>query len=370
MMGLASTLMGVLPTYASVGLLAPALLVLLRLIQGFGAGAEFAGAGTMTIEYAGPARRGRAGAVPATGAAVGSLLSALSFAITTNLMSGEAFLAWGWRIPFLVSIVLVGVGLYMRFQVNETPEFRRHAAESTKARVPLVDLLRNSPRRLVLGILASNGVNVGYYLPSVFGVSYITQNTGVGRGWVTVALVLASGVGIFGSLLAGRLPDRWGAKRVYVAAALFSAALAYPFFWLVGSGEAVVICVAFILSISFALYGMSGSQGALLAAAFPARTRYLGHRSHPRVLRGDLRGHDPPDRRGAAHRQRRWHLDRLCLRGADVPDRRGCRCRAATPRRDQGGRDPGRGEARPGVARANRGRPHHPDRRDLTEAIS
>lgn len=267
--------MGVLPTYASVGLLAPALLVLLRLIQGFGAGADYAGAGTMTVEYAVQARRGRGGAVPATGAAVGSLLSSVAFAITTNVMSDEAFLAWGWRVPFLVRIVLVGVGLYVRFQLDETPDFKK-AAESGKARVPLVDVLRNKPRSLVLGILASIGPNIGVYLPTVFGISYITQNTGVGRERVTIALILAYGAGIFVSLLAGRLSDQWGAKRVFVTAALFSAALGYPFFGLVGSGEVVVICAAFILAVSFGFYGMTAPQGALLAAAFPARTRYSG----------------------------------------------------------------------------------------------
>lgn len=275
-MGTASTLMGLLPTYKTIGVAAPILLVVLRIIQGFGAGAEYAGAGAMAIEYSRPGRRGLFGSTPGTGAAVGSLMSAVAFVIATGAMSRADFLSWGWRIPFVISILLVGIGIYVRSRLAETPSFQRAAATASTQRIPVVELLRKSPKNTLLGILASIGPNIGIYMPTVFGVSYITKTVGVSERITVIGLVIAYLVGIFVSVGAGAISDRFGSKRVYILGALFSALFTAPFFWLVDTGAPVLIWLAFLMTVSIGFYIMAGTQGALIAELFPTRTRYTG----------------------------------------------------------------------------------------------
>ena len=275
-MGLTSTAIGLLPTYQTAGVLAPVLLVGLRLVQGFGAGAEYAGAGTLAVEFADRKRRGLFGSVPATGGAIGSLMSSVTFVIITAIMSPSAFLAWGWRVPFLLSIVLVIVAIYMRYRLTESPAFARLTAAEKPHGMPLLNLVKKSPRSLMLGYLSSIGPNIGVYVPTVFGISYATQHAGISQAAAVSALVVAYTVGIVVSRIAGIMTDRFGPTRIFLAGTLFSALMAFPFFLLVNTGAPVLAGIGFVLSVSIGFYTMIGAQGALLASLFPTSARYTG----------------------------------------------------------------------------------------------
>lgn len=274
LMGVASACMGLLPGYAQVGAVAPVLLVFLRLLQGFAAGAEYAGAGTMAVEFARPEKRGIMGAAPGIGAAVGSVLSAVAFTIPAAFMSHEDFLLWGWRLPFIASIVLLGVAVYVRRRVTEAPGFDA-PTQNPAHQLPIVALFRRSPRNLLLGILASFGPNIGFYLPIVFGTSYAAQRGAVDEAALTSIHVFVYLVGIGVTVLAGHLSDRWSKRGVFVSGALLTATAALPFFWLIDTGGIVQTSVAFLI-FSLGFYIMAGAQGSLLAALFPRRTRFTG----------------------------------------------------------------------------------------------
>lgn len=273
-MGVASALMGVLPGYATVGASAPVFLVVLRLVQGFAAGAEYAGAGTMAVEFAPPKRKGIMGAAPGIGAAIGSVLSAVAFTIPAAVMPHDAFLLWGWRVPFILSVVMLGVAVYVRRRVLEVPGFESDR-ESGARQLPIVALMRQSPRNLVLGILASFGPNIGFYVPIVFGTSYAAQHGGVTAADLTTIHMVVYLIGIGITVFSGFLADRWTKRGTFILGALITAVSALPFFWLIESRSLPQIWAAFLL-FSIGFYVMAGAQGALLASLFTRRTRFTG----------------------------------------------------------------------------------------------
>jgi metabolite-proton symporter len=268
-------LIGLLPTYADAGLLAPVLLVLLRLVQGFGAGAEYGGAVILAVEYAPEGKRGLYGSLAPVGVTIGNLLAAGVFAAFSALPR-EQFMSWGWRVPFLLSIVLVLVGFYIRARVTETPVFREAIAKRRTLRMPVVEVVRHYPRQILVVIgarLAENGL--GYLFP-VFALSYLTKNLEVPKATALTALMLAHGLSLATIPLFSALSDRIGRRPVYAGAALFSAAFAFPFFLLVESRLPVLIGIAMILAISVGVAGMFGPQAAYFAELFGARLRYSG----------------------------------------------------------------------------------------------
>lgn len=275
LVGVGTFLIGLLPTYETAGIWAPIMLVALRLVQGFGAGAEYGGAVILAVEHAPPGRRGLFGSFAAIGVNIGLLLATGVFALVTQLPQ-EDFLAWGWRIPFLLSIILIVVGFYIRAKVSETPVFSQIAAKSKAARSPVKEAFVKHPREflVVFGArLAENGL--GYLYP-VFTLSYMTKQLGLEKSMVLNGIMLAYAISLFTVPLFSALSDRIGRRPVYGGAAVFSALFAYPFFLMVGTGSQPIIWLALILAISIGNSGMFGPQAAYFAEMFGAKLRYSG----------------------------------------------------------------------------------------------
>jgi metabolite-proton symporter len=268
-------LIGLLPTYETAGVWAPILLVLLRLVQGFGAGAEYGGAVIMAVEHAPPGKRGLFGSWAPIGVTIGNLLAAGVFAVVSSLPR-EEFLDWGWRVPFLLSVVLIAFGFYIRARVSETPVFSEIAAKNKAARSPVKEALRKHPREFIVVVgarLAENGL--GYLFP-VFTLSYMTQTLGIDKGMVLGGIMTAHALSLITIPYFSSLSDRIGRRPVYMGAALFSAAWAIPFFLLVNTGTPVLVWFALIMAISVGVAGMFGPQAAYFAEMFGARLRYTG----------------------------------------------------------------------------------------------
>ena len=268
-------LIGFLPTYAAIGIWAPLLLLLLRLLQGFGAGAEYGGAVVMAVEYAPPGRRGLYGSFAPMGVTVGNLAAAGVFYLVT-LLSKDELLAWGWRIPFLISIVLLGLGIYIRVKVQETPVFAEVNAARPKLRVPAIEAIRRHPRNFLVVIgarMAENGL--GYLFP-VFGLSYVINTLHMPKATAIAAVMLGNAAEIVGILAFSMLSDRVGRRPVYIGGAIFSALFAFPFFLLVGTRQPALIVLAFILVMGIGSAAMFGPQAAFFAELFGPRLRFSG----------------------------------------------------------------------------------------------
>ena len=276
MIGIGTMAIGLLPTYETAGYWAPIMLVSLRVLQGLGAGAEYGGAVIFLVENAPANRRGFWGGFAPLGVSVGNLLAAGAFALVSMLPRAEQ-LAWGWRVPFLASILLVGVGIYVRLRVTETPVFTEAVLNRGKVeRNPATAALRLHPRNfmVVLGSrLAENGL--GYLFP-VFGLSYVINTLGVPRQEALSALMLAFVIELFTILGFAALSDKIGRKPVYMFGALSGVALAFPFFWMVGTKEWMWIAIAFILARAWVTAAMFGPQAAYFAELFPPQRRFAG----------------------------------------------------------------------------------------------
>jgi MHS family shikimate/dehydroshikimate transporter-like MFS transporter len=266
---------GLLPTYAAIGLWAPLLLVLMRLIQGFGAGAEYSGAVIFAVEYAPPGRRGFYGSFPPMGVTFGNLLAAGVFYLVT-LLPKDALFAWGWRIPFLVSLLILGVGVYIRAKLAETPVFAEVEVTRPKLRAPVVEALRRHPRNFMVVIgarLAENGL--GYLFP-VFGLSYLVNTLHMPRSVGITGVMIGSFAEIVGIFFFSWLSDKVGRRPVYLGGALFSAAFAFPFFLLTETRSPGLIWLAFVAVMGIGLAAMFGPQAAFFAELFGPRMRFSG----------------------------------------------------------------------------------------------
>jgi MHS family shikimate/dehydroshikimate transporter-like MFS transporter len=274
LMGVATAAVGLVPGYHSIGLWAPVILVVLRLLQGLGAGAEHGGATIFAAEYSPAGRRGFFGSVAASGMYVGVLLSSAVFALFAGLPEA-AFLSWGWRIPFLISIGLVAVGLFIRLRIEETPQFQDMSGEEV-AGSPLVATFRDQWRSVltVIGIVAAPFTAT--YVYQTYSLTYLQRYVAPGSSVGTISLTVASIVAIVLVPVAGAVSDRVGRRPVILVGSVFSALFAFPFFWLLGAGSAVGIAVAMIGGVGIGVPLMLGPQGALLAELFSARNRFTG----------------------------------------------------------------------------------------------
>jgi metabolite-proton symporter len=276
MIGIGTTAIGLLPTYNQIGIWAPLLLVAMRVIQGLGAGAEYGGAVIYLVENAPRRHRGFWGGFAPLGVSVGNLLAAGAFALVT-MLPREAMLSWGWRLPFLASFLLILVGIFVRLRVAETPVFTEAVVARGKVeRNPAMEALRQHPRNflVVLGArMAENGL--GYFFP-VFGLSYVITTLGVPKSEALSALMLAFTIELFAILGFAALSDRIGRRPVYMFGALAGVALAFPFFWMVGTKEWIWIAVAFILARAVVTAAMFGPQAAYFAELFPPQRRFAG----------------------------------------------------------------------------------------------
>jgi MFS transporter, MHS family, shikimate and dehydroshikimate transport protein len=276
LVGVGTFLIGVLPTYESAGMLAPILLVLLRLVQGFGAGAEYGGAVLLAVEHAPPGKRGVYGSWAPIGVTAGLLLATAVFAVVTGQLSHEQFLDWGWRVPFLLSIVLIAVGLYIRARVTETPVFQDAVAKHKPRRLPVIDAVSMHPREfmVVLGArLAENGL--GFLFP-IFTLNYLTKTLHMAKAPVLNCITLGYVVSLFTIPAFSALSDRIGRRPVYMGAAIFCALFAFPFFWLISTQDVQLIALAFVLAMGIGTSGMFGPQAAYFAELFSTRLRYSG----------------------------------------------------------------------------------------------
>jgi MHS family shikimate/dehydroshikimate transporter-like MFS transporter len=274
-MGTATFLIGLLPTYDTIGILAPILLVVLRVLQGIGVGGEWGGAALMVVEHAPPDRRGFYGSWPQMGSSAGNLLAAGSFAAVSALPE-EQFLAWGWRIPFLLSAILIVVGLFIRLKIAETPAFDRMKEAGAEARMPIIEAVRNYPRSILLVIGMRVAENACGYIFSVFVLSYTTQQLGLSNSVAYAGVMIAAAVQFFISPVYGALSDRVGRRPVYMWGAGFLVLLAFPFFWLLDTKVAVLVWLAIVLGFAVGNGAMFATQPAFFSELFGTSVRYSG----------------------------------------------------------------------------------------------
>lgn len=280
LMGVATALIGVLPTYATIGMAAPVLLILLRILQGFSAGGEWGGAALMSVEHAPKGKRGFFGAYPQIGVPIGMFLATATMFILTSALSPEAFLAWGWRIPFLLSIVLIVVGYLIRRSVEESPVFKEMQDRKHESSAPLKTLMSGHWREVVLAALVFIANNAAGYLLIAFFSAYATRpadagGLGMERPPVLLATTLASFSWLFFTLYGGKISDRIGRKRTFVIGYALIAIWAIPLWFLIDTANIYLFFVAIVI-LTVGLGLSYGPQAALYAEMFPADVRYSG----------------------------------------------------------------------------------------------
>ena len=274
-MGVATFGIGLLPTYEQIGPWAAVALVVLRLAQGFGVGGEWGGAVLMAVEHAPHGRRGFYGSWPQIGVPAGLLLSTAVFAQFARLPE-EQFLSWGWRVPFLVSILLVAVGLLIRVRIVESPAFARVKETRSEIHQPIVTVLREHRREVLLAMGARLAENGAFYVYTVFSLVYATQKVGLPRQTVLTGILIASACALVSIPVCGALSDRFGRRPVYLFGACMTGLFAYPLFMLLDSGSTPLVWLALVVALVFAHSPMYGPQAAFLSELFGTRVRYSG----------------------------------------------------------------------------------------------
>lgn len=274
-MGISTFLMGALPTYEQIGVLAPILLLSLRMLQGIGLGGEWGGAAVLAFEHAPNRRRGLFSAWPQTGVPLGLLLST----VAVNLVSipGDAALVeWTWRIPFLASIVLVVVALLVRLNVSEPPSFTKMVESDDRAKAPIWEVIRYYPKQVIIGIGARFSESITFNVYNAFILTYTTTVLGLPNTYALNGLLIAGVIGFFVIPAAGILSDRIGRRPVFAIGAAVALLSAFPVFMLIDTGVAGLIWIAIVLGWALGACTMFGAEAAFFAELFPARVRYSG----------------------------------------------------------------------------------------------
>jgi MFS family permease len=275
MMGLTTVAIGCLPTYEQVGALAPALLVVLRFLQGMALGGEWAGAVLLSMEHGDPRQRGRNAAWAQMGPSTGVLIATGTIALLTAQLSSAELEAWGWRLPLLASVVLVVFGLWLRLGVPETPEFRALEQDAARSRAPLGETVREHWRSLLVAGGSRVGPDVLYSFITAFLLAYITKELALSRGVATTALAIGAAFNVVFVLFASEMSDRLGRRTVYGAGVALAAVWLWMVFPMLDSKNELVIGCA--LASGLAIHAiMYGPQGAFITEQFPARVRYAG----------------------------------------------------------------------------------------------
>lgn len=274
-MGSSTFLMGLLPTYAAIGVAAPVILLVLRMLQGIGLGGEWGGAALLTFEHAPRGKRGLFSAWPQTGVPIGLLLSTVAVNLA-SIPGDEALVAWTWRIPFLASIVLVVVGLIVRLRVSEPPAFKDVVAAGETVKVPAFEVIRHYPRQLLIGFGARFSESITFNVYNAFILTYTTSVLGLSSSYALNGLLIASVIGFVLIPLTGKLSDKIGRRPVFAIGAGVALVTAFPVFALIDSKVAVLIWLAIILGWALGACTMFGAEASFFAELFPARVRYTG----------------------------------------------------------------------------------------------
>lgn len=275
LMAFGTVLIGLLPTYESIGIAAPILLVTLRIIQGIGVGGEWGGSVLLSMEWGHVERRGLSASWPQMGVPIGLVLSTGIVRITSGLTGTEGFVAYGWRIPFILSILLVGVGLFVRLRVIESPEFEAVRKADKVVKAPLIEVFKRQPKEVLLTALVRTSEQAPFYLFITFVLTYTSRQLKLNSNSILDFTLIAAALGLISIPLFGRLSDRFGRRKVYGTGIVLTAIYAFPYFGLLNTRDGLLVAIAIVLSLM--LHDIQyGPQAALIAESFDADIRYTG----------------------------------------------------------------------------------------------
>lgn len=275
LMGIATFAMGLLPTYEAIGVAAPILLITLRLIQGLGIGGEWGGALLLATEYAPAEKRGFFGSIPQMGVTIGMMMGTLALWIMT-LLPENSFMTWGWRVPFILSALLVIFGLWIRKGIDETPEFKKVKESGEIPKLPIVETLRYYWREVLITIGAKVVETAPFYIFGTFVVSYATTNLGFSRSSTLAAVMIATVVTTILIPIMGSLSDKVGRKKLYITGSVGMIVYAFPYFWLIHQGSVVMLIIATVIGLGIIWAPITAVLGTMFSEIFDAKVRYTG----------------------------------------------------------------------------------------------
>ena len=274
-MGIATFIIGCLPTYDSIGAWAPGLLILMRFFQGIGVGGEWGGAVLLVVEYAPEDKRGLFGSFPQIGVPIGLLTSTGAFAMVANLPTDQ-FLSWGWRLPFLASFVLILIGLFIRLRVMESPVFEKAKAAVGTVKAPLIELFKRHPKEIFLALGTRFATDITFNVINVFVLAYGTTQLGLSRNLLLNAILVGCAVELFTIPFFGWLSDQIGRRKVYMMGAVFVAIYGFVFFMLLQTRNPIWIFVAYVGGMALSQASVYAVQSTWFAELFGTRVRYTG----------------------------------------------------------------------------------------------
>lgn len=275
LMGIATFGMGLLPTYQAIGIWAPILLVTLRLVQGLGIGGEWGGALLLAYEYAPEEKKGLFGSIPQMGVTIGMVLGTLALSIMTLLPEGS-FMTWGWRVPFILSALLVVFGLWIRKGIDETPSFKEVQESGKTSKLPIADTLKYQWKEVLIAIGLKVVETAPFYIFGTFVVSYATTNLGFSRTATLNAVMVATIITTILIPIMGRWSDKIGRKPLYLYGTVAMAAYAFPYFWMLQQGSVFLMVAATIIGLGIIWAPITAVLGTLTSEIFPAEIRYTG----------------------------------------------------------------------------------------------
>ncbi|ENU31975.1 hypothetical protein F991_00086 [Acinetobacter sp. CIP-A165] len=275
LMGIPTILIGLLPTYETIGYWAAVCLVILRFVQGMAMGGEWGGAVLMAVEHAPEGKKGFWGSLPQASTGGGLMLASIALGLV-SLLPEPALFSWGWRIPFLASIVLLGVGWYIRVKVPESPDFEKVKQQAEQVKVPALQVFKRHPKQLITIIVARAAENAWFYIASTFTLAYTTAQLGIPRQDILFATICGAAVILFMTPLCGHLSDKVGQRNMFMFGLCVLALFSYPFFSMLNTKDPVLVWTAIVLAIGVVFPIMYAPQAQLFARQFPAEIRYSG----------------------------------------------------------------------------------------------